>query len=310
MSAQKYVTRCAVEAVNIFKVGNGAAGDEPKSRALRERGYPIEPFLSAADIESLLTLHRATKPENPSDFYVSAFADLATRHRVFDGITKVIREKVKILAPGYEIVMASFVNKRARSTQGRLGVHQDYSLVDHAENVGLNVWSPLCDVNERNSCLKVVDGSHLLGHIGATPANPGPYEDVKRELESDRYMAALPMSAGTAVLFDQRVLHGTEDNLTDADRTAILLSLGPENIAPLLYMWNEQDPGKLEVYEITTEVLLQLPPNRYFENVSRLGAKFVRLIDHTFDHLTSADLQKRLPALRPKEMPAGDPFPV
>lgn len=275
------------------------------------RGYTVEPFLDAADIENLLSLHRETTPVAPSDYYVTAFGeDFATKRRIYEGITNVVREKTGRLAPGYRILMASFVNKKARSTQGRLGIHQDYSLVDHVEHLGLNVWCPLCDVDERNGCLKVVDGSHLLGHISATPPNPAPFDDVRGELDSDRYMVELPMRAGAAFLFDQRVLHATEDNRTDADRTSVFLNLVPENVTPRLYMWNERNPGQLEVYEVDTDVMLRLPPNKYLEDASRLGARFIGFIDHTFERLTSADLQKRLPVVVPEEMPARDRFPA
>ncbi len=58
--------------------------------------------------------------------------------------------------PGYQLVIASFVTKKAQSTRGRLALHQDYSLIDHKEHLGVNVWIPLSDVDDRNGNLRMV----------------------------------------------------------------------------------------------------------------------------------------------------------
>jgi hypothetical protein len=286
------------------------SAEAEKSQELHQRGYAVQPFLDAADMQALTALHRDTTPAVPADYYVSAFSgDVATKRRIFEGIVAVVQDKVKTLAPGYRILMASFVTKKAKSTKGRLGLHQDYSLVDHTRNLGLNIWSPLCDVDHRNGCLRVVEGSQVFGHISATPPNPSPYDNVRKNLDAE-YLVDVPMAAGSAFLFDTRVLHATENNVTESDRTSVFLNLVPESATPRLYLWNQGSPAKLEVYEVNSEFMLQLPPNQYIENAEQLGARFAGLIDYTYETLTASELARILPgpraiSVRPDALTAG-----
>ena len=92
---------------------------------LTTRGYTIQPLLGAAEVHKLTQLHAETTPAVPSDYYVTAFGqDIAVRRRIFDEIKSIAEDAVARLVPGYRIVMASFVTKRAHSTAGRLPLHQ------------------------------------------------------------------------------------------------------------------------------------------------------------------------------------------
>lgn len=273
--------------------------DKVRSSHFQERGYTIEPFLDTADIRTLSKLHRETTPSAPADYFASAFgSDPDTRRKVFEGITAIVKDKVKRLVPGYRIHRAIFVTKNAKSLQGRVGLHQDYTFVDHTQGWGLSLWCPLDDVDNRNACLRVVEGSHVFREICPTPFEPSTYRDVYGELESS-YITKVPMTAGSAFLFDSCLLHGTNENQTELDRTSILLNLVPENMTPRLYQRSRRQPGKLAVYEINSDFRLLFPPNQYIEDPEQFGAKLVGLIDHKYEILTSADLARRLPVRNP-----------
>jgi ectoine hydroxylase-related dioxygenase (phytanoyl-CoA dioxygenase family)/cyclopropane fatty-acyl-phospholipid synthase-like methyltransferase len=267
-----------------------------KLRELAGCGYTIQPFLNAYDLEALAALYGRTTPVVPSEFHVSAFmGDPDIRRRIYEGIAAVVSDKLEALAPGYRLVMASFVTKKANSTRGRLGLHQDYSLVDHATHLGLNVWIPLVDVDARNACLRVVEGSQIFGHISANPPNPAPYWNVRQVLDSGVYLKDVPMARGHAFLFDTRLLHATEENQTDSDRIAVFLNLAPVNVPVRLYQWHERDPDRLEVWEIDREFYLRMAPNTYIDKPDLLGAKFAGHIEYKFEKLTPSDLQGILP---------------
>src|ERR1700722_506860 len=217
-------------------------GDEQKSSDLLGRGYTVQPFLDAADVAALRKLHADTLPAVTSEYYVTAFStDIESKHRIRKGIVEIVADKLEQLAPGYRILNASFVTKKAGSTRGRLALHQDYSLVDHERDLGLNVWIPLCGVDSSNGCMRMVDYSRNFHHISATPPNPSPYDGVRQELEA-KYLTDVPMACGTAVLFDTRVLHATEENRTAADRVAVFLNLVPVHATARLHFWNPKQP--------------------------------------------------------------------
>jgi phytanoyl-CoA dioxygenase PhyH len=262
---------------------------------LPETGYAIEPLLSASEIEALKGLYAETAPVVLGDFYMSALgASIASKRRIFEGIAAIVTEKVTRLAPGYRLLLASFVTKKAGSTRGRLGIHQDNSFVNPDESIGINMWIPLSDVDSSNACLRIIEYSQRFCHIGATPMNPAPFNTVLSELES-KYLRDLPMEAGSACMFDSRLLHATEENQTRQDRIALYLNLVQENVTPLSYVWNEQEPERLQVYRIDTDFLLDLPTDRPLEESLKARGIFAGCIEYAPTNWSLADLRKKLP---------------
>jgi len=278
---------------------SAATADGLKQHLLPEKGYIIEPFLDVSEIEALKLLYAETTPAVPSDFYHSALgANVETKCRIFEGVAAIVKDKVSRLAPGHCLVFASFVTKKAGSTRGRLGIHQDNTFVNPDENIGINMWVPLSDVDRSNGCLRIIEYSQRFGHITATPTNPSPYNTFYSELES-RYLRDLPMEAGSACVFDSRVLHATEENQTGRDRIALYLNLVPENVTLLSYVWNQEKPESLEVYKIDTEFLLNLPPGQPLEELLRTRGIFAGSICYTPAKWSLTDLEERLPIPKP-----------
>jgi ectoine hydroxylase-related dioxygenase (phytanoyl-CoA dioxygenase family) len=209
-------------------------------------------------------------------------------------VVALVGDKVQRLLPDYRILMSHLVTKRAKSQKGTLGLHQDYSFGDHDRSLPLNIWAPLCDVDADNACLRVIAGSPALGHIGAIPPNPSPYDRYRAELSTD-FMVELPMRGGDACVFDPRLLHSTGENQTEHDRTALFLNLVPRDEPPLIHVWNREDPFALAVYEITSDILMRLRPNQYPEHLERDGARFVRSIPYRFEETTREAIERLRP---------------
>lgn len=284
-----------MQSVTDRKTSTVFLGDEQKAADILGRGYTLQPFLEPADVEALRTLHRETLPAGASEYYVTAFSsDVDGKRHIYETIRAIVEPKMAQLAPGYRILNASFVTKKAGSTRGRLALHQDYSLVNHEENIGLNVWIPLSDVDTTNGCMRMVDYSREFHHISATPPNPSPYDPLRPELEAN-YLTDVPMACGTAVLFDTRVLHATEENRTTSDRVAVFLNLYPEHATPRLHFWNAADPDRLEVFEVDTEFMIALPPNRYLEDAEKVSANFLGFMDYKPRPWSLAELESKLP---------------
>jgi SAM-dependent methyltransferase len=274
---------------------SAATADGLRQPLLPEVGYTIKPFLDISEIKALKLLYGETTPVVPCDFYHSVLGtNVETKHRIFEGIAAIVKDKLSRLAPGYQLLLASFVTKKAGSTRGRLRIHQDNSFVNPDENIGINMWVPLSDVNQSNACLRIVEYSQRFGHINATPSNPSPYNTVLSELEA-RYLRDLPMEAGSACVFDSRVLHATEENQTGRDRIAIYLNLVPENVTPLSYVWSQEKPESLEVYKIDTQFLLNLPPGQPLEESLRERGIFAGTIGYAPANWSLTDLVERLP---------------
>ena len=267
---------------------------ETRPFALPEKGYTVATLLDEADIEALAALHAKTTPEVPSDYYVSAFgSDIEVRRKIFEGIVSIVEDKVRKLVPGYRILMALFATKKANGAHGLLPIHQDYSLVDHDRHVGINIWIPLVDTHELNGQLRNVDFSPRSLHISACPPNPAPCDSVCFELEAG-YLTDTPIKRGNACVFDTRVLHTTEPNRTDIDRTAVILNLIPDDAVPRMYFYNPKNSRHLEIYEVNFEFLLHVKPNSYPEDSVLKLARFVGM--HAYDPKpwTRSDLRSTL----------------
>jgi hypothetical protein len=268
-------------------------GERQRSEVL-DKGYTVAPFLDADDIKALLALHAETHIVLPHDFYVSALDPYDVRRRICEGISAILNPKLDRLVSGYRILLASFVTKKANSTQGKLEPHQDYSLVDQRRYLALNIWVPLCNVDIHNGCMRMVDFSQRFDHISATSKNPSVYSNLIPELEAN-YLTDVPMAAGDALIFDSRALHATGENETAHDRPALLFSVVPADAQPLLYFWNDRVPARLEVYEADTDFLLHLPARRYPTPEEKQGGKFQKYIDYALTPWTVADLDRVIP---------------
>jgi len=263
---------------------------------IRGPGYAIRPLLDEEDISALARLGAEIFPRAPKDYYATAFSeDVDAKLKLHQGIVALVEDKVRRLLPDYQILLGQFVTKRANSLKGKLGLHQDYSFGDHTQHLILNLWTPFCSVDSRNACLRVVSGSQDLGHIAAIPPNPSPYDKYRQELATE-FMVELPMRAGHACVFDPRLLHATEENQTDDDRTALFLNLVPREVAPLIHVWNPETPSTLATYEVSTEVLTRIPPTKYPDRPVDFGARFVRSIPYQFEETTREALELLRPA--------------
>ena len=94
--------------------------------------------------------------------------------------------------------------------------HQDnfYFGTDSDEVLSCGMY--LQDADRDNGCLQVVPGSHRRGRIVEHEHAPGTHGSWTRVDESEA--VALPLPAGSVVLFSANLLHGTADNLSDRTR--------------------------------------------------------------------------------------------
>ncbi len=283
--------------------------DTTKASELKSRGYRVEPFLGEGDVQALLDLHRASFPEVGRDVHLTALLnDPATKKRLFEAVENIVGEKIKTLVPGFSLLYASFATKNAQSAHGRVALHQDLSVVEHDKHLGLNAWVPLCDVDQTNGCLSVVEGSHAFGHIGANPRNPAPYTHLLKVL--DEYAIDVPMKKGEALLFDSRLLHGSDGNITDRPRIALLLNFHPSTATPKYYQWNQDNPDQLELYEVNRSFLQNFSPNYYGADAQAKGAKLIRVFDYKFEPMKAEDLPAILPTAHLPTKPNRGPAAV
>jgi ectoine hydroxylase-related dioxygenase (phytanoyl-CoA dioxygenase family) len=127
-------------------------------------------------------------------------------------------------------------------------VHQDWTMVDETRFRSLSLWVPLCDVSVENGALAVLPGSHavLTGmrpNPGGPPSLPNPVDGV-----GPLSITSVPMRAGSCLVFDHAVLHGSPPNTLDDPRIALVLAAAPR-AAQLQHLWRRPD-DVVERYEV------------------------------------------------------------
>lgn len=251
--------------------------DSLAERQLTAEGYTVMPLLGRAEIDRLTQIYLDAVPNLPADFYSTAFLpDCAERRMMTDGVQAVLESHIARVMPDYVLHSRGYIVKRGGPDQHPLRLHQDYSFVDHTKHRAIHLWIPLIDVDDSNGCLTVVPRSHhLIQHISAMIDNPSPYDPVRPFLDAECTLS-VPMKAGEAAFFDQRLYHGSRSNKNPSTRIALACALLPRGVKQLLYVVDEEDSSQLNVLEIRDEFTVRfsrgvkvVPP--YQEGVVKVG---------------------------------------
>lgn len=237
---------------------------DPELDYFREHGYLVrQDVFTAAEITQLRTsveiaVESAFQQTKNGETYVldgKRFVDVGTMTVQFEHIpgTDTIRviEPVQHLHPDLEnlvtdarIVMpiksilgtevsvwTNKLNLKRGSEGSGFGWHQDSPYwihdSDHVDRLP-NVYLAFDDATEDNGCLRVIDRSHRQGCLPGTADGSqlgGFFTDPDCFDEADA--VSLALKAGSIAFFDAHTIHGSNPNLTDEARRAIVMTYQP-----------------------------------------------------------------------------------
>lgn len=254
-------------------------------RSFRQLGFSVVPLLEPVEIETLTALALNTMDGAGSDFFFTSSRPAnRSRREVSEAILAVLRLKLAAILPYCSLHSGLFATKRPHSSAGTVPLHQDYSTTDGRTATAIRLWCPLVDVDARSGCLIVVPGSHAI-----TPAiRPFPHPwavsgPVEHEIRT-RFARALPMNAGAALLYDERLIHGSDENLSDRFRIAVSCILLPTGSLPRIYLL-PKGSDTIQILEVHNDTMLE-------EGFSVLGESYptgvVRLGSMRYDRLAHA----------------------
>ena len=220
--------------------------DDALQQRFETYGYVVLPFLSADEVAALARTYREMFPGLPEGFYSTSFSrDEPAKAKLSAVVDAVFEEKVDRLAAPYRKLGSCFLSK-SPGERGEMPIHQDWTVVDESRYQSLTIWVPLCDVDERNGALRVLNGSHRFSDALRAPTLPDPFREVKAEIEAD--LVTVPMKAGEAIIFSQALLHASPPNLSGQERDVVTFGFVPEK-AELLYHYRNE-AGNVERYAV------------------------------------------------------------
>lgn len=128
--------------------------------------------------------------------------------------------------------------KVPKVSAGTVPWHQDKSYwPDASANPVITVWIPLVDSTPENGCLQLISQTHkkpVIQHSSEDADGKGfltlPSEYV---VERKKEIVSLPVKAGSAVLFNDRLVHGSTPNNSDHVRWSVDLRYQPTDQDPM-----------------------------------------------------------------------------
>ena len=160
------------------------------------------------------------------------YFDLMSQPKILDAVESLI---------GPELFSNPVYNVRPKVpgvSAGAVPWHQDKSYWPDANaNPVITVWIPLVDSTLENGCLHIIPGTHkkrVAAHDRDTYTGTGYFEIAPALIEKrKKEILALPMRAGSAVLFNDRLIHASTPNRSDHVRWSVDLRYQPTDQDPM-----------------------------------------------------------------------------
>jgi hypothetical protein len=281
--------------------------DPDLQRAFDRDGFAVTRLLSADEaaetLERVMALRdrsgfASNTPGPAPTYHVSLLdPDLDYRRAARSVAKTALAERGGRILDGYRFLTGGFLLKPPGAAE--LGMHRDWSMTSNADDVALNCWCALGDVDERNGCLKVVPGSYaLVPNIEAPGQRPffAGYREALKE-----HSVTVPLRAGEAVIFDNRTLHGSGANSTPELRAAVSAAFIPRSARAVIYL-PDTDAGNQRYRVVEPGVRLDRYDCRRAGGL-RHGAKTIGFVRND-NRTVSLDEFERLLAAR-LSRPAG-----
>lgn len=196
------------------------------NRELAQQGYVQFPLLGSAEVAALKAFFEAHQTAPVDRFYASVHnPDSAYRLKMDAEIQRIVRPRLDALLADAVGLGGSFIAKPPGNA-GILPPHADWNIVDERFFRSYNLWIPLVDTTVENGAVHVIPGSHNWLDYFRGPGIENPFAAHKDAIW--KAMQPLEMRAGTALLYDHRLLHASPVNRTDGLRLACVMGIQPK----------------------------------------------------------------------------------
>ncbi|QXC60300.1 phytanoyl-CoA dioxygenase family protein [Aquihabitans sp. G128] len=236
--------------------------DAERQAAFERDGVFVTPVLEPGEAAALRQAIVDILPTSPWDFIDLLRNNPPTlRKQVGALVREALEPKVAAWFVDHDFWAASILAKPP-GPGGIIHLHTDWTFVDERRyRTGL-VWVALDDMTLRNGAIVVAPGTNRLDPGFRGQGIHYPYSDPAVRQAIDDRSVLLDVPAGQAVVWEHRLLHGSNENTTDDLRLAVGLAFRPRGAQLLHYrlMPDGQahryrvDPEFLTHYDAFTEV--------------------------------------------------------
>lgn len=256
------------------------------------KGYVTIPFLSASEVDELLDFYSSNDSGLKGGYHSSMFSkSVEYRTKAHQLLYSYVNQKQQNILDRHKIIICTFLVKDP-DHMSRVGLHCDWSLTDESKFQSIILWVPLCDVDEHNGAMYMLDGSHHDTNTIRGEGIPVPYDTIPDEFVRE-HMTLVPVKKGDAVIFDLSVLHCSFPNVSQSPRIAFNVGLIPEEAPSLHYFVDENTPaGMYDIYKADEGFYLSNNIGKRMAEAEFLGRKQL-----VFDGITKEELMKKYSAI-------------
>ncbi|MBK9353445.1 MAG: phytanoyl-CoA dioxygenase family protein [Bacteroidetes bacterium] len=237
--------------------------DESKQQQFDKLGYCIIPLLKEGDLIKYNKLYGDIHSVDSKGFFPSTYSNNKEYRKE---ISIQLKSATHDLLPNhfkdYKVFTGNFIIKhQGKGTE--LGLHQDMTLVDESQYIGINVWCPLCDITKDNGAIWFLEGSNRIFSTYRGPSIPNIYDKFPEDIM--QCMTPIYLKAGEAIVFDHSILHFSPPNLSNKDRVAFNIFIAHKD-ATVVTAYYEKNSGKNQVELFQQEDTFFLEYEQFDEN--------------------------------------------
>lgn len=230
-----------------------------------ELGYVIVNLLNNEQVDELAEVYATVRQQHENidlPFVSTSHSnDKELVGSVNAKILAIVSQPLAHIVPASKILFSNFLLKKC-GPHTASAPHQDVTFVDESKYLSFSIWIPLTNVSEGNGCMKILQRSHLFApYIRPNTSEGWKYRDVLPQIERD--MISCPMKKGQALIFAHALIHGSNANMTETNRIAVVVACYPAN-AELLHYQTTSVIGRLDEYKMTPDAYIAyikgLPP--------------------------------------------------
>lgn len=218
--------------------------DEKIQKKFSKNGFIVLDWLNPTQLNQLVRNFNNQKVSVSGFMNSMNYPDLTFSRNSSELILKLFSEKAYDLLPSFKPLIGSYAAK-ATGTAGKISLHQDWSVVDEEKHTSINIWCALEDMDKNNGCMSFLRGSHKQPYtIRGSKLNkvyfPKKHGDIMNYWLSSFPCEYIELRAGQAVIYDQRVVHFSTENLRKKTRLAAGMLMTPHSSKTLHYSFDEE----------------------------------------------------------------------
>ncbi len=225
---------------------------------INENGFVKIKLFNQKEIDEVESLYLNTEDQiSSAGFYASI--NNTNKEIVKEINTKIeliYHKKVTALLYDYKFLFTNYVVK-SPSNDGEVGLHQDWTYVDESKFRSVNIWFPLVETNKENGALKILAKSHQIPNFIRSLPYDNEFYAKANDLVGHK-LKFISTILGEVIIFDSRVFHCSNPNVTKDKRIACAAIYIPNETNAIHY---QVDNNQLKKYEVDTNFFVNLSMN-------------------------------------------------